>query len=58
MIDFQIEKVKILRGVAKDTDFPREHDIRKILVGLCDVVLELLATEKMRKSDVFPPQHK
>ena len=47
---FQIEKVKSIRNMAT---FPSGNDLgidfRRATIGLCDVVLELLAIEKDRQ---------
>lgn len=47
MIEFQIEKVKSI----KDLSITMEHESRLLFRELCDVVLELLAKEKMRESE-------
>jgi len=48
MIDFQIDKVKFIRKKADLKEWD-DWDIRSAIMGLCDVVLELLATEKLRE---------
>ncbi len=48
MIDFQIDKVKAARELVATSKI---HSDRAI-VALCDVVLELLAKEKERETDL------
>ena len=47
MLEFQIEQVKAVREAAH---LPmKQIDFRRLFIGLCDVVLELLAMEKERE---------
>jgi len=48
MIEFQIAKVKEIRKLAAHSKIELT-DVRMSLIGLCDVVLELLAIEKIRE---------
>ena len=48
-MDFQIEKIKTVREAAH---MPmKQIDLRGSFIGLCDVVLELLAIEKKREKE-------